>query len=239
MATTRASTAFRAFFAAIFTKLFTAMSGPLSVPAAISAYFVENRIAQGLLGATAFVCAWAAAYAVWKVQYDKANALEKELTRLELDIQFDPENIEECSLDEGKGWKQFRLNIKNGSGNTIHDCHGEIDKIESPLLARSWPEKAPLTWAYLIDITKLDLHSGECKQLNVIRINDQENGRSATVQFISPANANNPVPPFEKLGQYECSLLVAAEEINAKTVRFVFDWTGDSKTSRIRNVRIT
>jgi hypothetical protein len=188
--------------------------------------------------AIAAVCGGQAAYSVWKRENQKVLELEKRLARLELDIQFDPENIEECSLDEGKGWKQFRLNIKNESGKTIHDCHGEIDKIESPLLARSWKEKAPLTWAYLIDITKLHLHSGESKQLNVIQIDDPKNGGSAMVRFISPANANNPAPPFDKFGEYECTLIVAAEEMNAKTVRFIFDWTGYSETSRIKNVRI-
>jgi hypothetical protein len=160
-------------------------------------------------------------------------------TKTELAIQFDPDNIKECSLDEGKGWRQLRLKITNGTGKTIHDCHGDIDSVESALLPDSWVEKAPLTWAFLIDITKLDLHRGESKILNAIQINDAKNGGSASVQFISPANANNPAPPFEKIGKYECALVVSAEEINSRIVRFDFFWTGNSRTSRIKNVRIS
>jgi hypothetical protein len=212
MATNRPSIAFRAFFAAIFGKWFSAMSGPLSVPAAVAPFLVESRIAQIALGATAFVCAWAAAYAVWKVQYDSATALGSELARLELDIQFDPESIEECSLDEGKGWKQFRLNIRNRSVKTIHDCHGEIDRIESPLLARSWPEKAALTWSYLIDITKLDLHSGECKQLNVIQINDAKRvGRISGAQSAYVPKARSDTAGFAALRLTRPTHLLAIE----------------------------
>jgi hypothetical protein len=151
-------------------------------------------------------------------------------TKAELDIQFDPDRIKECSLDEGKGWKQLRLKIKNETWKTIHDCHGEIDSIESALLPDSWVEKAPLTWAFLIDITKLNLHRGESKILNVIQINDAKNGGSASAQFISPANANNPAPPFEKFGKYECTAIVSAEEINSRIVRF--DFTGPATVKR-------
>jgi hypothetical protein len=55
------------------------MSGPLSVPAAIAALWVENQTAKILLGVTAFVCIWAAAYAAWQKEHLRVLQLEAKL----------------------------------------------------------------------------------------------------------------------------------------------------------------
>jgi hypothetical protein len=67
------------FCRAIFAKWFSAMSGPLSVQAAIAAAFVENQTVKVSLALTAFVCAWAAAYAVWKIERERVVALAGQL----------------------------------------------------------------------------------------------------------------------------------------------------------------
>jgi hypothetical protein len=52
----------------------TAMSGPLSVPLAIAALWVENNTARALLGVSAFLCVWVAAYGVWRNERIARNA---------------------------------------------------------------------------------------------------------------------------------------------------------------------
>jgi hypothetical protein len=64
------------FFRAIWSEWFTAMSGPLSVPATILALWIENPTAKIALWVTAFICVWAAAYAVWKKEREKVISLE-------------------------------------------------------------------------------------------------------------------------------------------------------------------
>jgi hypothetical protein len=74
-----------AFLRAILSSWFTAMSGPLSVPLTIAAVFVENPTARILLGATAFVCFWAAAYGVWARERNARNHTQAELTTARAD----------------------------------------------------------------------------------------------------------------------------------------------------------
>jgi hypothetical protein len=52
------------------------MSGPASVPLAVAAFFVSNDAAKVALGATAFFCAWLAAYRVWKQEHVARLAAE-------------------------------------------------------------------------------------------------------------------------------------------------------------------
>jgi len=77
-----AGTGLISFLRAIWTKWFSAMSGPLSVPAAIAAPFIENQAIKISLALTAFVCAWAAAYAVWRLERERVLALTEEMERL-------------------------------------------------------------------------------------------------------------------------------------------------------------
>jgi hypothetical protein len=69
-------TSIRAFVSAMAAHWFTAMSGPLSVPAAALALWLDNQAAKALLGLTAFACIWAAAYAIWRHERERAVELE-------------------------------------------------------------------------------------------------------------------------------------------------------------------
>ena len=73
------------FVRAVWSEWFTAMSGPLSVPAAVAALWIENPTAKIILGLTAFVCVWAASYAVWKKEREKVLAFEEKAS-----LQFSP-----------------------------------------------------------------------------------------------------------------------------------------------------
>jgi hypothetical protein len=130
------------------------------------------------------------------------------------------------------------MKITNRSGKTIHNCLGELATVQSSLLRRPYVEKVPLTWAFMIDVTAVELHNGSTRLLNVIQIYDGKNGSPPKAQFICPANANNPIHPFEKFGSYECTITVAAEETNSKYVSFIFNWTGN-RTASIKNVRVS
>jgi hypothetical protein len=67
------------FARAIVAKWLAAMSGPPSVVAAAAALWVENATAKTLLGITAFVCAWVAAYVVWQSERERVLELEAKL----------------------------------------------------------------------------------------------------------------------------------------------------------------
>jgi hypothetical protein len=161
------------------------------------------------------------------------------LLRPKLDIEFDPEHIPECSLDEGKGWVQFRMNVRNQrTRKTVHNCEGRVAKVESRLLTRPYVEKVPLTWAFKNDLNRTDLQDGQALPLNVIIIRESDNNQS-TAQFISTSDANNPLHPFNLKGEYQCTIVVSSEETRPMYVDFVFDWTGDRMTARIKHVKIS
>ncbi len=58
---------------------FAAMSGGASVPFAFLAVILDNKYAQIIFGSMAFVCAWFAAYRVWKGEREKVLELEAKL----------------------------------------------------------------------------------------------------------------------------------------------------------------
>src|ERR1700694_4710115 len=95
----------RDFVQALSTRWLTLMSGPASVPLAILAFVVSNEIARILLGATAFCCAWGAAYVVWKAERDKRMQAEKELA----DLRSISSDIE-LALDEQFAYEAGQIN---------------------------------------------------------------------------------------------------------------------------------
>jgi len=158
-------------------------------------------------------------------------------TRPKLDIEFDPVNVDECRLDDGKPWTQFRMKVGNyRSGKIIHNCQGRIDRVESQLLTRPYVEKVPLTWALRTNEDSADLQDGHDLPLNVIILRTNQDGPS-TAQFISRPDANNSPHPFNATGEYDCTVVVTSDETKPKYVTFTFDWTGDRATARIKNVK--
>src|SRR5437016_3409994 len=69
-----------AYCRAMLRHFFTAMSGPLSVPLAVAAFWVENQTVKVLLGLTAFICVWAAAYWIWRPEREAVINLERAAT---------------------------------------------------------------------------------------------------------------------------------------------------------------
>lgn len=218
----------------------------LIVVAFLAGWFTDTNFREHppawLIACLAFLLiifeAFRSAYQIYAVERERALRLERQLARSDLTIQFDPDNIDECTLDEGKGWIQFRMKITNTCGKTIHNCLGELARVKSSLLSRPYVEKVPLTWARMVDITALEIHNGATRLLNVIQIYDGRAGVPPKAQFISPADANNPIHPFEQLGSYDCTVTVSGEETNSKYVSFTFNWTGN-RTASIRNVRVS
>ena len=147
--------------------------------------------------------------------------------RPQLDIKFDPESIHECSLNEGKGWIQFRMMVQNQrTRKTVHNCEGRVARVESQILTRPFVERVPLTWAFKNDLNQTDLQDGQALPLNVIILRQYANGQS-TAQFISTSDANNPIHPFNLKGEYQCTIVVSSEETRPLYVDFIFDWTSD------------
>jgi hypothetical protein len=51
--------------------------------------------------------AFRSAYQLYAVERERVWLLEKQLARSELSIQFDPDSIDECALDEGRAGSNF------------------------------------------------------------------------------------------------------------------------------------
>jgi hypothetical protein len=158
--------------------------------------------------------------------------------RPELDIQFDPENIPECQLGTPPVI-QYRIKVSNfRSGKTVRNCQGRVafvERLSAPNKMSLYSEKVPLTWSYLKDLDKLDLHDGETYPLNVIQVGLVEIGGQPVARFITTQNANNAPHPFDLVGDYRCVVAVTSEDTTPKYVDFIFGWTGDPSTARIRS----
>jgi hypothetical protein len=227
----------RNFVAAFRGHWFAAMSGVFSVPFYGLAVYLDNKFAQTIFLALAFSGSWFAAYTIWRSQCERANALDAQLVRYELDIQFDPENIDECRLS-GDGWKQFRIKVSNRqSGKTVHNCRGTIEKVQSRFLNEAYVEKVPLTWAVRWSEDNLDMQDGQSYSLNFVVMYD-EDASSQKAEFVCHERAHI-AHPFNQVGEYQCSILLTSEETKPQCIDFTFDWTGSRATSRIKNVKIS
>lgn len=110
--------------------------------------------------------------------------------------------------------------------------------MERPSSAKIGPyaEKVPLTWALQRDQDRTDLQDGQILPLNVVRVGIAVIGGPPVAQFISPPNANNAPHPFDAAGEYRCVVTVTSDDTKPKYVDFIFDWTGDPSTAKIKKV---
>jgi len=118
------------------------MSGPLSVPLTIAAMFVSSDKAKVLLGVTAIVCFWGAAYGVWARERTARNAAEATLAQLRerrLELAFGGFGIEivtDCPL-----LQIVKVLVTNKTDHRLDDCRLQLaittyDGIERPAWAR-------------------------------------------------------------------------------------------------------
>ena len=69
--------------------------------------------------------------------------------------------------------------------------------------------------------------------LNVFEMDD------SSAHFIAMSNANIPPHPFNYPDKYPCNVIIAADNMTAINVSFVFDWRGNKYTSGITYVSIS
>ena len=203
------------------------MSGAFSVPFAALAVFSNSEYGTRIWGAMAYAALAGTAYMFWRRQ-----------ARPELDIEFDPENIPECRLGN-QLVMQFRMKVSNSrSGKTVRNCQGKVEFVERPTSVKGigpYVEKVPLTWALQRDQDRTDLQDGQTLPLNVILVGLLAIGGQPVAQFIARPDANNAPHPFGAVGEYRCVVAVTSDDTRPKYVEFVFDWTGDPSTARIKN----
>jgi hypothetical protein len=100
---------------------------PTSALLALQVSDYSNPAAAAL---AALTTVWLVAY-VHKWRDRLFTTYERWLTilarRPQLDVEFNPGVINECSLDEGKGWTQFRIKVENRRiKKTVRNCEGMI-----------------------------------------------------------------------------------------------------------------
>jgi len=229
---------FRNFVAAFRGHLGAAMSGAFSVPFYGLAVYLDNKFAQTIFLSLAFLGSWFAAYTVWRAQCERANSLDTQLLRYELDVEYDsdPKNSKCHNIGTNGPWEQFRLIVANSrSGKTIHRCKAFVTAVESRSLNRPYPDNIPLTWAILHNLHEIDLQDGEKQILNLIVMVDRSTGTFA--EFVARTDAHNAPHPFHATGDYRCHITLTSDETKPKYISFTFHWTGQRSTSSIRYVK--
>jgi hypothetical protein len=209
----------------------------ISIASALGKPILGGPIVQLATWVLAVICGGVAAFSVWTREHDARMQAEARLVRPELDIEFDPENIPECRLGSSPVM-QFRMKVSNfRSGKTVRNCQGRIEFVERPSLAKSrgpYVEKVPLTWALQTNQHRTDLQDGQSLPLNVILVGLSTIGGQPVAQFISMPDANNAPHPFDTVGEYRCVVAITSDDTRPKYVDFVFDWTGNPSTARIK-----
>lgn len=210
----------------------------ISIAGALGKPIPNEPIVQLATWTLAVLCGGRAAFSVWVREHDTRMVVEAHLARPELDIEFDPENIPECRLGSPPVM-QFRMKVSNfRSGRTVRNCQGRVEFVErlSPSNGTGpYVEKVPLTWALQINQHRTDLQDGQTLPLNVILVGLLAIGGQPVAQFISMPDANNAPHPFGTVGEYRCVVAVTSDDTKPKYVDFVFDWTGNPSTARIKN----
>jgi hypothetical protein len=201
------------------------MSGTFSVPFAALAVFGKSEYAARIYGTMAYAALFVTCILLWR-----------RLKRPYLNIQFDPENIRECTLGTPPNPKQFRIKVSNlETGKTIRNCQGRIEFVESTSLPQAYVEKVPLTWSLQVDQDRTDLQDGQSLPLNVIVVGMTNTG-DRIAHFIARSDANNAPHPFNFKAEYRCVVAVTSDDTTPKYVDFIFDWTGNPATARIKDV---
>jgi hypothetical protein len=118
---------FREFLATLTSTWFTRMSGPLSVPLTIAAIYVESAAAKTLLGITAFVCFWAASYAIWSRERAERNKSQRRAQEAEAKSKGYLE-FARCIRHEGEAGRYFGYAIvRNASvAGKLNNCRCEV-----------------------------------------------------------------------------------------------------------------
>jgi hypothetical protein len=182
-----------------------AMSGGASVPFAALAVlattpwgqdalplWAQTAWAQNVFWAAAVVCAWIAAYRVWKPERNRVIELTSEvagltekLTRADLGVTFDPEH-EDGGRFPGRSRSDFvhlRAVVTNLSASrSLHQCFGVFNHIERVDKSEdsAFVERTIVTWALhatSISSTHQNLVRGESQLLNIIEIVPSNDGK--------------------------------------------------------------
>jgi hypothetical protein len=182
---------FLEFLKAIWNGWWTAMSGPLSVPATLIAvaplhtWLAENYVptAQTLAMATAFICAWATGYLVWKKERIRLLELEDRLTcKIRLSLKYDPTGMTtgiEIGKDQNEGDAPYiQVCAEPANDSTIYEARASITNIEHRSNDASGytvitSEPSPTEWSREGITTTLS--KGKISRLNIARYSPTEN----------------------------------------------------------------
>jgi hypothetical protein len=171
--------------------------------------------------------------------FTQNRALKHRLERVELDVEFDTERIQDCTNDwQGGGgiaYRQFRMRVSNTrTKQTIRDVSGQItaQRIKPPG-GRLFEQAPPLTWAFEDGPIALAFYTGRCQYLNLLQLDSS--GRAG---FLT-TDKKPPRSPFDIPGEYEVVAKVLSHDTDPKMVRFVFHWTGLPYTSTVSDVEIS
>ncbi|SRR6266851_7484135 len=129
------STTLRDFFRAILSSWLLGMSGSLSVPLTVAAVFVPNELAKVLLGVTAFICFWGAAYTVWRREREARNESNNQCVALaaklapKIAVSIENSGVLEIPLTDGTMSKWIQVIVKSTTNVPLRDCEVWIKDI--------------------------------------------------------------------------------------------------------------
>jgi len=234
-------------------RWFDAMSGGASVPFAALAVFattpwgqsilplwVQTAWAQNVFWAAAVVCAWIAAYRVWKPERNKVIELTEKLTP-KMSAIFDRNkppcrSVSEFRFGDGSSPKNgmvYRIEVENIGAEMIHDCEGYLTEVafedETAELG-----VMNLTWAGMYPAAlKVDLRPNVKRHLDLVVI--YEDGR---ISIVSPGwPPNNRQEFFSRRGHYRFTVVIGGAESTLPPYKVRLDYTsGDWQTSTMESI---
>jgi hypothetical protein len=210
------------------------MSGPLSVPLAIAAVFVPSDTVKVLLGLTALVCLWCAAYGVWRRERIARNASDAKVVTLQdrltpkIGLLVNGNGIvEERDRSGSPLAKRVQIVVKSLADISVKDCRAEIERVErltddgSTIILN---EPLRVEWGNVDQsdkFGKITIPAGTQRQVNLFVI---ERGSSERVTPVIPDPKQEFMESISKPGKYKVLVLVSSLSSIAVRRQFILDW---------------
>jgi hypothetical protein len=214
---------------------FAAMSGGASVPFTVLAVFVDAKWAQLIFAGCALICAWFAAYRVWKPERQKVCDLEERL-RPKLRVRFDkavPDCMPIVTFMHPDGVQTkgrcFRLQVMSDSDSKLYDCMGWLAELRN-LKTQQVVQSVRLLWAGVpTAAAAVDLVKGVPRYVEMCVATDADQITVTTEGGgVWPIDAMH---IFDKPGEYLFRIVIEARDTVATSITRKLNWTGNWTTT--------
>jgi hypothetical protein len=205
-----------------------AMSGPLSVPFALAGAFFPNGYVRYLSITLAFICAWAAAFGLWRIERERVRQLEVRLIP-KARIFLDPKHhgIEAFNAPNHTRPKYVQVSIECCTEEPLLKCQAKVYKIER-LKAAGEPDIVLSNFMNCIwdnapdgSNPEISVHPGVPQRANLFAVG--EKSRLLELQFIQ--RRQKLMDEMQQPADYRISIAFVTDTMTERA-SFIFHWTG-------------